>query len=82
MKLCDVLEITCDYTIFGKVKNEIENDSIIIKDIIYKQNVTIVINIEIDKAQWFIDKITDITNGRAAIHKVSCEYIPFRGKQK
>lgn len=82
MKLCDVLEITCDYTIFGKVKNEIENDSIIIKDIIYKQNVTIVINIEIDKTQWFIKRITDITNARAVIHKVGSGYIPFKGKQK
>ena len=77
MRLCEKLELSCDYTLFGKVKSEIENDNILIEDIVYGANVIISINIEVCIKQQFIKRMIDVTNAKIDILLYENKYIAF-----
>ncbi len=73
--LCDLVEVSCDYTLFGKVQYETLGAGYIIKDIVYEGDVKVYVYTQSDKTDEYIKLMCDITNARAQARGVSREYI-------
>ncbi len=73
--LCDLLCVTCDYTLFGKVQYETLGSGYIIKDIAYEGDVKVYVYTKTDKTQEYIAKMCDITNARVLCEIISTQYI-------
>ena len=73
--LCDLVEVSCDYTLFGKVQYETLGAGYIIKDIVYEGDVKVYAYTKIDKTDEYMKLMCDITNARAQTKVVSREYI-------
>lgn len=73
--LCDLVEVSCDYTLFGKVQYETLGAGYIMKDIVYEGDVKVYVYTKIDKTDEYIKLMCDITNARVQTKVVSREYI-------
>lgn len=73
--LMRVISITIEYTLLGKIENELRQTAYIIKKIEYLDQVTIHVYVPIEKEETFIDWITDLTNGQGQINKGNVEYL-------
>ena len=73
--LCDLVEVSCDYTLFGKVQYETLGAGYIIKDIVYEGEVKLYVYTKTDKTEDYIKLMCDITNARVLCQVVSREYI-------
>ncbi|SHH14724.1 YigZ family protein [Tepidibacter thalassicus] len=58
-----------DYTLLGKVQNELLNLGYIIKEILYEDMVTIVVYSRIDEVENIKEKVIDFTNGKVEIEE-------------
>lgn len=65
--LMRIMNTTIDYTWLGKVENELRASAYSIKEIHYLENVEIEIFIKEEECSTFIDWMTELTNGQAAI---------------
>lgn len=61
------VKIKIDYTQLGKVQNELMNLGYFIKDIIYEDNVEIIVYSELEDVEKLSEKMIDITNGTGKI---------------
>lgn len=66
-KLRKQYSISMDYTLHGKVQNELMDDRYIIKDTLYTDKVEMIIYCSPEDEGQFLSTITNITNGRADI---------------
>jgi uncharacterized YigZ family protein len=82
MRLCDNIKIKTDYTLLGKIQNEIVNSGHIIDDTIYQEDVTLFVLVNAQQSEQFIQNMIDITNGRVNISKVATKYIAIDEKGK
>ena len=69
------IRIKVDYTQLGKVQNEIMSMNYFIKDIVYEDNVEIIVYSRINETNNIVDKITDITSATAKIQIVDEFYL-------
>ncbi|CAG9621424.1 YigZ family protein [Sutcliffiella rhizosphaerae] len=63
--LVQIMHTTVEYTMLGKIENELRSSQYQIKDIHYLEDVTFDVYVEKDAIQPYIDWMTDITNGKA-----------------
>ncbi|WP_082233346.1 YigZ family protein [Halobacillus massiliensis] len=63
-ELMRIVKITADYTLLGKLENEIRNSEYPIKKITYLENVEIEVYVEKKKQEEFDQWITDLTSGQ------------------
>lgn len=75
--LCDIVSVTVDYTLTGKMQYKIASENILLDDTIYGNDVTFVLCLKTDETDNFIDQITDFTNGRAICKKTGSKYVDF-----
>ncbi len=61
------VKIDLDYTLLGRVQNEIMNLGFYIKDIVYEDNVNILVYSKIEDIGSFTKKIVDITSDKCEI---------------
>ena len=61
------IRMSADYTSFGKIKYELENESIDIRNITYDTVVSFTIIVTEDREKKIVSSITDITGGRIKI---------------
>ncbi len=73
--LCDLVEVSCDYTLFGKVQYETLGEGYIIKDIVYEGEVKVYVYTTVDKTEQYQKLMCDITNARVGCRVVAREYI-------
>ncbi|WP_432664079.1 YigZ family protein [Wukongibacter baidiensis] len=64
-----------DYTLHGKIQNELMNGEYIIKDTVYDDKVNIFVYCKPDESNKFISRITDISNGKAIIEEKDEVYL-------
>lgn len=76
-RLMRVMKSTFDYTLLGKIENELRNSSYTIKEIHYLDKVMIESFAEEDGKQAFIDWMTDLSNGQASIEEGEMLYLEF-----
>ncbi|KFN03989.1 YigZ family protein [Bacillus clarus] len=74
-KLMRVMQTEIDYTLLGKVENELRNSEYAIKDIHYLENVTFDTYVEEDKKQLFINWMIELTNGKCTIEEGDMLYL-------
>lgn len=71
-RLCSTYKVNIDYTMLGKVQSDLAVMDCIVSDIEYTNEVSITLYIP-QGNENILDRITDITNGRAVINKTSEE---------
>ncbi|MGD7052975.1 YigZ family protein [Sutcliffiella horikoshii] len=65
-KLVQIMHTNVEYTLLGKIENELRSSSIhLLKDIHYLEDVTFDVYVEEDKHQVYLDWMIDLTNGKA-----------------
>ncbi|WP_404445517.1 YigZ family protein [Sutcliffiella horikoshii] len=65
-KLVQIMHTNVEYTLLGKIENELRSSSTsILKDIHYLEDVTFDVYVEDDKSQEYVEWMTDLTNGKA-----------------
>ena len=69
--LCNIVEVTTDYNLVGKIQYKIATENYILEDTVYDNDVTFKICTKIEETQKLIDEITDLTNGRAILKVMS-----------
>ena len=70
-----VMQTEIDYTLLGKVENELRNSKYVIKDIHYLENVTFDTYVEEDGKQAFTDWMIELTNGKCTITEGDMLYL-------
>lgn len=63
MCLCRSVEVTADYSLFGKISYALPEFEVKLLDTVYAENVTIKMLVKKDFIEPLVKKLTDITNG-------------------
>ncbi|MEI4829931.1 YigZ family protein [Bacillus sp. FJAT-53711] len=74
-KLMRVMKTEIDYTLLGKVENELRNSIYVIKDIHYLDHVTVDTYVEESQKQSFTEWMIEITNGKCTINEDEILYL-------
>lgn len=75
-KLMRVMKTEVDYTLLGKVENELRHSAAYaLKDIHYLENVTFDTYVEEDKKQAFTEWMIELTNGKCTIKENDMLYL-------
>lgn len=76
MRLMRLMNITTDYNLSEKVRYVFMSGGVNITDTRYEENVTFTVAIPVEDVDGFIDKITDVTGGRAKTEQGDVSYYP------
>ncbi|WP_339251427.1 YigZ family protein [Sporosarcina sp. FSL W8-0480] len=76
-KLHNLMKVAIDYTWLGKVENEVRQSPYPLKEILYEEDVSLLLYVPTDSSNEFIDWITELTNGQADISTVSNTFLEF-----
>lgn len=75
--LYNLYKIRIDYTLHGKIQNQIMNGDYIIKDTTYDDKVNIFVYCKPNDSSEFIKKITDLSSGSAYVEEKDPIYLTF-----
>lgn len=81
-KLCKQVKLTVEYTMLGKVQSFLVSHGYIIKDVIYAQDVEIIVFVSVDEVEVFTGLIVETTNARSLIETGDSVYISLDLKGK
>lgn len=81
-ELMQCFSVTVDYTLLGKLENEIRNADYILEDINYLEKVEFMIYVKEDRVDSFKEWITNSTNGQAIIVEKDFKYAEIPLEQK
>lgn len=73
--VCDVVSVSLDYNMAGKLQHKIASEGLLLEDTIYGENVELVICSPQEETERLISEITDLTNGRAQCTVTDRKYI-------
>ena len=76
-KLHVLMKVSIDYTWLGKVENEARQSPYPLKEILYEEDVSLLLNVPIAETDTFISWMTELTNGQAEISEVSTSFLEF-----
>ncbi len=68
-------KVVVDYTLLGKVENELRQSDYILEDIVYVEHVECSVFVQVDQIEPFTEWITNLTNDQATIEKSREAYI-------
>ncbi len=74
MVLCRDVKISCDYSLLGKVQNEVLGQGFRISDTEYGENVMVSVLVPVGDVDRFESSMIDSTNGRVTIRKEETGY--------
>ena len=77
MCLMQDIDIKTDYTLSGKVQYNLSEAGVLLKDPIYEEAVRFAAAVPLNEVGALIDKITDVTGGKAEIRKGDTGYFPL-----
>ena len=67
MCLCDCLKITCDYSLWERVKKAVEDISGAVENVDFAADVTMEVSLKKENTSTLIENLTDLTDGRVKI---------------
>jgi uncharacterized YigZ family protein len=79
--LVRVMQVTVDYTLLGKVENELRSSLYTLKEKHYLDKVTMEIFVEIEQIENFVKWIIDITNGHVQLIEGDCLFLEIEVKK-
>src|SRR5699024_1918107 len=68
-------KVIVDYTLLGKVENELRQSDYILEDIVYVEHVECSVFVQVDQIESFTEWITNLTNDQATIEQSTEAYI-------
>lgn len=74
-RLYELVHVNIDYTMLGKIQNEILQNGYLIKETQYDDSVHFYLYIEVDSLSHFEKQITEWTNGRSTVDCKGQEYL-------
>jgi uncharacterized YigZ family protein len=74
-QLCKEITVVVEYTLFGKLQSFFISNGHIIKEVIYTQDVEIILYIPVDTVEGLIEEISEMTNARAIVEVGDNTYI-------
>ena len=72
---CNIVDVTVDYTLVGKIQYMLGSDGYDTEDVIYENEVTFKVVCSLDDTDNFINKVTDLTNGRGICKLTAAKYV-------
>lgn len=76
-KLHQVMNVAVDYTLLGKLENELRQSSYILDGINYTEGVEFVVYVEKEQENEFRSWITNLTSGQCKISLIKQEFLEF-----
>ena len=76
------LEVTIDYTAYGKIENYLINSEYILDDTIFDEKVKISVYVNTLDIEDFNKEIMNLTSGDAEIEEIGIEYIAMKDSKK
>lgn len=73
--MCNIISITSDYSLSGKIQHKIASEGIILEDTIYSDTVQFIVCSPLADTEYLISSITDLTNGKAECKIIDRKYI-------
>ncbi|MEN1967331.1 YigZ family protein [Lentibacillus sp. N15] len=67
--------VTIDYTMLGKVENELHHSPYYLSTIHYLEKAELILYVKIDEVTQFQEWIINLTNGQAIIHETDSRYL-------
>lgn len=67
--------INITYPLLGKVENFIKEKSFIIDNINYLENVELMVYVPIDQTEFFVEELTNVTNGQITLNETDQKYV-------
>jgi len=80
--LCKEMVVTVEYTLFGKIQSQIISKGFTIKDVMYGQDVEIMVFVPVDEVEGFVKMIVDDSAGRALVEEGENNYITLDSQGK
>ncbi|KJS22026.1 MAG: hypothetical protein VR72_08045 [Clostridiaceae bacterium BRH_c20a] len=77
-RLHNIIQVDIDYTLLGKVQNEILQNNYLTKEIKYDQSVHLFIYVPINKQGIFKKQLTEWTNAKCEITKGGTDYLTVK----
>ncbi len=81
-KLCTEVSIMVEYDLFGKVQNMLISKDYIIKEIIYEQDVEIIVFVDEGRMEDLTKLVNEVTNARCIIEPGNKNYISLDAQGK
>lgn len=76
-KLYNRMKVSVDYTLLGKLENEVRNSQYILVNISYAENVEFFIDIENSQENVFHEWMTNLTSGKSPISQEKQHFLEF-----
>ena len=76
--LCNVVSVSVDYSLIGKMQHKIASDNYILEDTVYDSAATFYVCTKPEQTEKFIADITDLTNATAKIEISDTKYIDIK----
>jgi len=77
-QLMQGFSVTIDYTLLGKLENELRNSSYLVEDTTYLDQVTLHVYVNDGEEDQFKEWVTNLTSGQATIEEQSNKYIEIQ----
>lgn len=77
-RLHDLMKVAIDYTWLGKIENEVRQSNYPLKDIIYAEDVEIIVYVPHLEVPIFTEWMTEMTNGQGNISTTGQEFLEFK----
>ncbi len=79
--LYDVVNIKIDYTLLGKVQNELMAKGYSVKDTVFEDTVSLFVYATVEQSNQLINSITNLTNGKAIMNITDTLYLnEYKGR--
>ena len=75
MQFSALLEITCEYTYFGKIKDYLEKNDLREEEVTYEANVTVMVYVPFDEKEKLHKNLVELTNDQVKVQIIREEYI-------
>lgn len=72
--LCDIVQVSADYTLFGKIQYETHQAGFHIRHIDYAGDVCLSVYTPVEQTQTYLKLVTELTNARAVCRIIGQEY--------
>lgn len=74
-KLTTICSAVFDYTMLGKIENQVRSSNFLLKEISYEEKVTMTCNVPAGEEEAFENWTADLTSGQAEVTRLSPEYL-------
>ncbi|MDW0112559.1 YigZ family protein [Sporosarcina saromensis] len=76
-KLHELMKVSIDYTLLGKLENEVRQSTYPLEQILYEEDVHLLLYVPVSETDTFSEWITELTSAKAEITKISTAFLEF-----